>query len=464
MRLPQLDILRGVAVLLVLARHLAVGYPFAGRLQPLVRITFDFGWTGVDLFFVLSGFLVGGLLFKEWRQRSRIDIPRFLIRRGFKIWPAYFIYIAAMAVLYTADGSLGPPRQALTLLSPNFAHFQSYLPTPLLHTWSLSVEEHFYLALPLILLLAARRPAEGRLAVRTMFLVTAGIIILLGAVGYSLRSPLPLASFPNEMQTYLRPYVQSVFLWLVGAQLLSLVALFLLLPRFWKTEQNELAPLPMVALGVLLLCFGFRICNQWLAARLGIDWTFNFFASHLRIDSLFFGVLLGYWHHFREGELRRVARHRGLLCLAAAALVSGAIYLVPQTSVATYGFIPLYLGYGCLLMAVVYSTPGEGWLGRCLSSLPARLLAFIGFYSYSIYLWHINSVRNRIDQWVYERLGAWLPAEPRWLATTLLSVGGAVLVGVAMAKLIEQPCLRLRDRLFPGRADALASRGAEASV
>ena len=66
-RLPQLDFLRGVAVLLVITRHLTYGYTDAGRLGPLVKIGFDLGWTGVDLFFVLSGFLVGGLLFKEWR-------------------------------------------------------------------------------------------------------------------------------------------------------------------------------------------------------------------------------------------------------------------------------------------------------------------------------------------------------------------------------------------------------------
>src|SRR5262249_62023019 len=87
-RLPQLDFLRGIAVLLVIANHLPgqLPIPSTGYFAPFVKVASDFGWTGVDLFFVLSGFLVGGLIFKEWQQRSAFDIRRFLIRRAFKIW------------------------------------------------------------------------------------------------------------------------------------------------------------------------------------------------------------------------------------------------------------------------------------------------------------------------------------------------------------------------------------------
>jgi len=77
-RNQSLDMLRGVAVLLVLGRHM----DGAG-------IWSSAGWCGVDLFFVLSGFLISGLLFTEFKKTGTIDVKRFWIRRGFKIYPAF---------------------------------------------------------------------------------------------------------------------------------------------------------------------------------------------------------------------------------------------------------------------------------------------------------------------------------------------------------------------------------------
>jgi peptidoglycan/LPS O-acetylase OafA/YrhL len=84
-RLSQLDVLRGVAILLVIGRHPVVEATAAGRIAPLANLWYHFGWTGVDLFFVLSGFLIGGLLFAELRRTGRLNVSRFLIRRAFKI-------------------------------------------------------------------------------------------------------------------------------------------------------------------------------------------------------------------------------------------------------------------------------------------------------------------------------------------------------------------------------------------
>ena len=67
-------------------------------MEPIANLWMRFGWTGVDLFFVLSGFLVGGLLFRELRQQSGLDVRRFIIRRGFKIWPSYLVFLAAIFV------------------------------------------------------------------------------------------------------------------------------------------------------------------------------------------------------------------------------------------------------------------------------------------------------------------------------------------------------------------------------
>src|SRR5690348_5392426 len=90
----QLDCLRGVAILLVIFTHQVMPYQGAGVLRGVAGLLHRFGWTGVDLFFVLSGFLISGLLFRELQRDGRLRVGRFLIRRGMKIWPAYFVYLA----------------------------------------------------------------------------------------------------------------------------------------------------------------------------------------------------------------------------------------------------------------------------------------------------------------------------------------------------------------------------------
>ena len=92
-RLLPLDFLRGVAILLVLMRHSPLASSKVGYIAYPFALIGRMGWTGVDLFFVLSGFLIGGLLFREIATRETLDIKRFIIRRGFKIWPSYYLNI-----------------------------------------------------------------------------------------------------------------------------------------------------------------------------------------------------------------------------------------------------------------------------------------------------------------------------------------------------------------------------------
>src|SRR5215211_479046 len=104
MRLKNLDVLRAVAVLLVLGRHVNVVAPMPadvpGPVALAIRAWVKVGWTGVDLFFVLSGFLVSGLLFAEYRKNGELRIGRFLIRRGFKIYPPFWVLMAVTLAAY----------------------------------------------------------------------------------------------------------------------------------------------------------------------------------------------------------------------------------------------------------------------------------------------------------------------------------------------------------------------------
>jgi peptidoglycan/LPS O-acetylase OafA/YrhL len=163
-RLPQLDALRGIAILLVLGRHADV----SGLTTPFrypVYLWQAVGWSGVDLFFVLSGFLVSGLLFAEYRREGRVRVGRFLARRALKIYPAFYAFLALTLFIGTspitgAPGASFPITPARAASEALF--LQSYAPRLWVHTWSLSVEEHFYLLVAMLIAgLAARGVRRG---------------------------------------------------------------------------------------------------------------------------------------------------------------------------------------------------------------------------------------------------------------------------------------------------------------
>jgi peptidoglycan/LPS O-acetylase OafA/YrhL len=156
-RMLQLDVLRGLAILLVAGRHQVMSLDEAGWIGPYVGRWVRVGWTGVDLFFVLSGFLVSGLLFRELQARGSMDARRFLVRRAFKVWPSYAVYLVYVLAWTTIKAWHAGPLLAARALLPNLLHVQNYLGSPRIHTWSLAVEEHFYLALPLGMHLLYRR-------------------------------------------------------------------------------------------------------------------------------------------------------------------------------------------------------------------------------------------------------------------------------------------------------------------
>lgn len=166
-RIAQVDGLRGAAILGVVAFHYFIGSvrPEPGSAGAYVLAPFRLAWTGVDLFFVLSGFLVGGICL---RYRSAPGFIRsFLVRRMTRIVPLYFAVLAAFAGLeaLAAAGVIGWPAR-LGLHAPYWMQFtflqnswQAAEPEVggLAVTWSLAVEEQFYLLLPWFMLVCPRR-------------------------------------------------------------------------------------------------------------------------------------------------------------------------------------------------------------------------------------------------------------------------------------------------------------------
>jgi len=135
-RIYYLDLLRALAIMLVFTGHTVLSYNSLSYLAPL-----QFGGTGVDLFFLLSGWLIGSQLFAEEKRSASIDVKRFWIRRWMRTMPAYFaVLVVTLAQLYLTKDSVSNPI-------PYFFFVQNYF-YPLEYftiSWSLSVEEQFYL-------------------------------------------------------------------------------------------------------------------------------------------------------------------------------------------------------------------------------------------------------------------------------------------------------------------------------
>jgi peptidoglycan/LPS O-acetylase OafA/YrhL len=140
---PGLDGLRGLAVLLVLAQHLGL---------PVFR---GGGLVGVLLFFVLSGFLITWLLLDERAATGRIDIRAFYARRARRLLPAFVAMLAVVVGVAALVGNLGGiagPALVAGAYVANWSHLFDIDMGPLNHTWSLSVEEQFYIVWPAVLI------------------------------------------------------------------------------------------------------------------------------------------------------------------------------------------------------------------------------------------------------------------------------------------------------------------------
>lgn len=145
-RLAPLDGLRAIAITLVVNHH--VSTYLDDSLGPL-KFWMKTGWNGVYLFFVLSGFLIGSLALREIEATGRLSVRTFWARRFFRTWPLYFVVLFLQAARYDSD------------FSPSLWHYLTFTqnlfePKFFLHSWSLAVEEQFYLVFPLAVAALAR--------------------------------------------------------------------------------------------------------------------------------------------------------------------------------------------------------------------------------------------------------------------------------------------------------------------
>lgn len=156
-RIPSLDGIRAVAIIFVLIDHIngTQGAAIPG-LWWIIKYT-DIGLLGVRIFFVLSGFLITTLLLDEYTKTQSISLSRFYFRRTLRIFPPYYLFLLIVFLL-TVTGFVSINDHELlyaVTYTSNYAERSYYLN----HTWSLSVEEQFYLIVPVALYFLGKKKA-----------------------------------------------------------------------------------------------------------------------------------------------------------------------------------------------------------------------------------------------------------------------------------------------------------------
>jgi peptidoglycan/LPS O-acetylase OafA/YrhL len=314
--LPAFDGLRALAVIAVIAYHAGLSWMPGGLL-------------GVDAFFVLSGFLITGLLINEYRMTRRIDLKAFWTRRARRLLPALLLMllgVAAYAEWLADPGSAGSIRlDALATLfyvaNWRFAlSDQSYFdrfadPSPLLHTWSLAVEEQFYVLWPLIVFLFMRHSVSTA-----------------------------------QRWSRQRHKAQSAALTVavLGAEASALVGLFLLL--------------------------------------IGTDPSRIYYGTDTRIQALLVGAALAVWRAQRPGPpSERIRSLLGRLGVVALVALVGVWATVNGQSKGLYAGGLLAVA---IIVAVLVASVVEAPRGPVVRLLTVQPLPYIGRISYGLYLWH----------------------------------------------------------------------------
>lgn len=363
-KLAGLDHLRALAIIIVLFYHYRM-FRHPGWLDDIM----GFGWTGVDLFFVLSGYLISSQLFAGIVAGKQVSLPEFFIKRFFRIIPAYLVVLAVYFLIPAFhEREALPPLWKFLTFTQNFGVDLKNLGT-FSHVWSLCVEEHFYLLFPLVLVTMIHFRAEKR-----------GAWLLL-----------------------------AVFIFGFIARLLS-----------WYLLIAPDADTP----GVIF---------SWYSHMYYPTWN--------RLDGLLAGVSIAALFAFRPLVKEKITKQGNKILVLGLAVLTGAWFLCEDQSgfyASIAGYPLVSAGYGLLVVAAV--SPGS-----VLYKYSSRFTALIAKLSFGLYLSHKGVIH--LAQPLLSKSGI----EPEGSLMLLLCFTVAVLAALVLNKAVEEPFLKLRQRILERR-------------
>ncbi len=348
----QLDFLRFIGVILVVMHH--VPFHDSTAFGSFISVIQTGGWVGVDLFFVLSGFLIANLIIKEYEAKQTFNIKLFLIRRGFKIYPAYYLFIIYQ---FWYSANFAKYHQSATRFFHEFFFIANYTKNNNGHLWSISVEEHFYVLLAIA---------------------------------------------------------------------------FVIMIKLKKVNLKTMVILYAVLLFVAVFC---RTYNYVVYANYDFDRDYT--RSHVRFDAMFFGVLIAFVANYKKELMQRILTNKyrpfyfilSLLFIATNFMFGRWDH--PWQATLSLSLNPICFGY-LMVCLMDYHHP------TFLKII--RPLAYVGMYSYSIYLFHIHFLTQSLKLYHYG------------LTLFYLSyIAFALIGGIIVSKSIEYPFLKIREKYFPNQ-------------
>jgi peptidoglycan/LPS O-acetylase OafA/YrhL len=377
-KLLGLDHLRAFAIFIVFLYHYKGLFPHPEWINSIGK----FGWTGVDLFFVLSGYLISSQLFLKVAQQKKVLFKTFFLKRFFRIIPAYLVVLA----LYFLFPSFRE-REGLAPIWKYFTFTQNIgldlrFHGTFSHAWSLCIEEQFYLFLPLLLILLVYFRA-----------LKSGIfvLLLLFAFGFIVRL--------YSWSVLLSPFLGSDDFWI-----------------YWY---------------------------KWM-----------YYPTYCRLDGLLIGVSIAAIFQFRSTLKVAIQKWGNKLLLMSLIILTGAYFLCldEQTfGASVFGFPLVSFGYGVMVLSAISPT---SHLYKFNSAVTGRIATL----SYAIYLTH--KITIHITQEQFSKFGISKESNLMFLICIGTSLAGALVLN----KIIEQPFLRLRDKLLRAKGASSHQRLAVIAV
>ena len=282
-RTHGLDTLRSVAILSVIFFHVNI-FRHDASIPALLAPAAQLGWVGVDLFFVLSGYLIGTQILRPYLVGECPGLWAFYRKRLFRVLPAYaaVLLLYCFVPIWSEDpGHLPPLWQLVTFTQNLFVDYR--VDHAFSHVWSLCVEEHFYLLLPLIVLAMMRKPSVRKTTALLATLVLFGICLRAFFLFHLLK---PLA---NAGQPFGLAYIERIYYptysrldGLLAGVALALVKTFR--PAWWSMlarRGNALCCLGIALVGTALYLFKDRWESVSGASALGVVLGFPLLAAGL---------------------------------------------------------------------------------------------------------------------------------------------------------------------------------------